>query len=97
MSPSVSLTSKAPTFSRRLETVSAGTHQGLGHTLVLFLGPAEGNEVIALGDDPREAELAWSTILLGGNLSVHHTSVKEIVDTYECTHLRVSTNFKFCS
>lgn len=60
-------------FTEAGRPVSAGTPHGLGYVLILFLGSAEGNEVVSLGDDPREAELAWGTILLGGNLSVHNT------------------------
>ena len=60
-------------FTETGEPASAGTPQGLGHVLILFLGSAEGNEVVSLRDNPREAELAWGTILLGGNLSVHTT------------------------
>jgi hypothetical protein len=64
---------------------------------VLFLGPTDRNEVVALRDDPREAQLTWSTIFLGGKLSVRHMSEKGIVDVYEAMHLRVSTNLRFCS
>ena len=60
-------------FTKTGEPASAGTPQGLEHALILFLGSAEGNEVVSLRDDPREAELAWGAILLGGNLSVHNT------------------------
>jgi hypothetical protein len=84
-------------FAETGDPASAGTPQELGHVLGLLLGSAKGNEVVALRDDPREAELAWGTILLGGNLSVHHTSMKGIIGVYEGTYLRLSTNFKFCS
>lgn len=73
------------------------TPSASGYALLLFLGSAKGNEVVALRGNPREAELTWGTVLLGGKLSVDHTSVKGIVDTYESTHFRLSTNFKFCS
>ena len=60
-------------FTETGEPASAGTPRGLGHILILFLGSAEGNEVVSLRDDPRKAELAWGTILPGGNLSIHTT------------------------
>jgi len=45
-------------FAETGDPASADPLQESGHVLILFLGSAEGSKIVALRDDPREAELA---------------------------------------